>query len=261
MDSVCGLEAARWRIREAYTRCAYQLQESQEVWRLYLAFEEALLGSANVARDQQLEAVRHVYLARLKVPHAAIEGTFQAFSSFVTQHLPPHQYESEMSAANTLVAESRSLLRHREQFEDTLASLLRSGNLHAVGSRQDLDNFAAYCKPYLRWQSSRTARALRSKDKAAAQAELTLTCGLYERLIAHFGLHPPTTQREELVYYAGDVDGAEHYSKQFKRLSQERARCTYTARTAALLERLTLATDLWLDYIAVLTSSSRRMLR
>ncbi len=60
-ETVCGLEATRWRIREAYTRCAYQLQESQDVWKLYLGFEDALLGSNLVTRDQQLETVRHVY--------------------------------------------------------------------------------------------------------------------------------------------------------------------------------------------------------
>ncbi|SPO25121.1 uncharacterized protein UTRI_02775_B [Ustilago trichophora] len=256
-DSVCGVEAVRWRIREAYTRCAYQLQESQDVWRLYLAFEEALLTSSQVARDQQLETVRHVYLARLRVPHAAIDDTFQAFSSFVTQNLPPHQYESEMSAANMLVAESRATLRQREQFEDALASLLRPNNIHAVGSRQDLDNFATYCKPYLRWQMNRAARALRSKDKTHAQTELDLTCGLFERLIPHFGLHPPSTQKHELVYYSDDVETSEHYSRQFKRLSQEERDARTQQEQQLYSERLSLATDLWLDYISLLSSASR----
>ncbi|SPO32218.1 uncharacterized protein UTRI_02775 [Ustilago trichophora] len=256
-DSVCGIEAVRWRIREAYTRCAYQLQESQDVWRLYLAFEEALLASSQVARDQQLETIRHVYLARLKVPHAAIDDTFQAFSSFVTQHLPPHQYESEMSAANMLVAESRTIFRQREQLEDALQSLLSSGNIHAPGSRQDLDNFATYCKPYLRWQINRTSRALRSKDKAHAQTELDLTCGLFERLIPYFGLHPPSSQKHELVYYSDDVETSEHYSRQFKRLSQEERDARTQHEQQLYSERLSLATDLWLDYVSVLSSASR----
>lgn len=256
-EPVCGLEAVRWRIREAYTMCAYQLQESQDAWKLYLAFEEALLMSPHVSRDQQLETLRQVYLARLKVPHAAIDETFQAFSSFVTQHLPPQQYESEMTAANVLVAESKSFLRHREQFEDSLSSILCNNQLHAAGSRQDLDNFASNCKPYLRWQSNRTIRVLRSKDKAMAQTKLNLTCGLYERLIPHFGLHPPTSRREELIYYSGDVQGAEHYSRQFKRLSQEERDARIQQEQQLLAERLSLATELWLDYISVLTSSSR----
>ncbi|CBQ71022.1 conserved hypothetical protein [Sporisorium reilianum SRZ2] len=257
-ESVCGLEATRWRIREAYSRCAYQLQESQEVWRLYLGFEEAILASSPAAtRDEQLEAVRHVYLARLKVPHAAIDDTFQAFSSFVTQHLSPQQYESEMSAANGLVAESKAVLRQRERYEDSLASLFRNGPLHAAGSRQDVDNFATYCKPYLRWQTNRAARVMRSKDRAAAQTELDLTCALFERLIPHFGLHPPSTHKHELVYYAGDVHGSEHYSRDFKRLSPTEREARIQQEQQLFSERLALATDLWLEYISVLTSSAR----
>lgn len=257
-ESVCGLEATRWRIREAYSSCAYQLQGSQGIWKLYLAFEEAILASAQTAtRDEQLETVRQVYLARLKVPHASIDDTFQAFSSFVTQHLPPQQYESEMSAANVLVAESKAILRQREKHEDTLTSLLRTGRLHAAGSRQDLDNFAAYCKPYLRWQTKRAARVMRSKDKAAAQTELDLTCALFERLIPHFGLHPPSTHKHELVYYSDDVEGSEHYSREFKRLSPAEREARIQQEQQLFSERLSLATDLWLDYISVLTSAPR----
>lgn len=256
-ESVCGLEATRWRIREAYSRCAYQLQESQEVWKLYLGFEEGILASSQTSHDEQFETMRHVYLARLKVPHAAIDDTFQSFSSFVTQHMPPQQYESEMSAANMLVAESKAVLRQREQHEDTLASLLRPGRLHAAGSRQDVENFAAYCKPYLRWQTNRAARVMRSKDKAAAQTELDLTCALFERLIPHFGLYPPSTHKHELVYYSDDVDGSEHYAHDFKRLSAAEREVHVQQEQQLFSERLSLATDLWLDYISVLTSSSR----
>ncbi|SNX83560.1 uncharacterized protein MEPE_02267 [Melanopsichium pennsylvanicum] len=257
-QEICGIEAVRWRIREAYTRCAYQLQESQDVWKLFLAFEQLLLSSGQVAQDQQLETLRHVYLARLKVPHAQIDDTFQAFSSFVTNHLPPQQYEAEMSAANVLVAESRSIFRQREQYEDALASLFfRTGNLHTVNSRQDIDHFASYCKPYLRWQTNRAMRTSRSKDKALAQIELDLTCGLYERLLPHFGLHPPSSHKHELVYYSDDVSGSENYSRDFKRLTRAE-RDERTAQEQQLLtERLSLATDLWLDYISILTSAAR----
>ncbi|GAC98774.1 polyadenylate-binding protein [Pseudozyma hubeiensis SY62] len=256
-EAVCGLEATRWRIREAYTRYAYQLLESQDVWKLYLAFEEAVLASNLADREQQLEAIRHVYLARLKVPHIAIDITFQAFSSFVTQYLPPQQYEDEMSAANVLVAESKAIVRQREQHEDALTSLLRSGKLHAPGSRHDLDSFAAICKPYLRWQCGRATRAVRSKDKAAAQTELDLTCALFDRLIPHFGLHPPTTYKHELVYYSDDVSGSERYSRQLKRLSHEEREARTQQEQQLCTERLSLAEDLWLDYISVLTSSPR----
>uniref|UniRef100_V5ESA2 U4/U6 snRNA-associated-splicing factor PRP24 n=1 Tax=Kalmanozyma brasiliensis (strain GHG001) TaxID=1365824 RepID=V5ESA2_KALBG len=256
-EPVCGVEAVRWRIREAYTRCAAQLQESQDVWRLYLAFEEALLPSSLVAQDQQLETVRYVYLARLKVPHTAIDEIFQAFSSFVTKHLPPQQYENEMSAANVLVAESRAILRQREQHEDALASLFRAGKVHTAGSRQDLDHFAAYCKPYLRWQSGRAIRAMRSKDKAASQTELDLACGLFERLIPHFGVHPPSTHKHELVYYSDDVKASEHYAREFKRLSHEEREARTQQEQQLFSERHALATDLWLDYLSVLTSSHR----
>lgn len=254
---VLGVEAVRWRIREAYTRCAYQLQDSQDVWKLYLAFEESLLSSPQTAREQQLETIRHVYLARLRVPHAAIEDTFQAFSGFVTHNLPPQLYESEMTAANTIVAESRTILRQREQYEDTLTSLFRAGPTHVAGSRQDLDNFAAYVKPYLRWQSGRATRALRGKDKAAAQTELDLTCALYERLIPCFGLHPPSTHREELVYYAGDVEGSLHSSRQFKRLAPAEKGARTQQEQQLHSERLSLATELWLDYISILTSAPK----
>lgn len=256
-EAVCGVEAIRWRIREAYTRCAYQLQESQDVWKLYLGFEEMLLASTHVARDQQLETVRQVYLARLRVPHTAIDDTFQAYSSFVTQHLPPQQYESEMSAANVLVAESKAILRQREQHEDALATLFRPGQLHGTGSRQDLDGFAACCKAYVRWQSARAVRALRSKDKSAAQTELNLTCALFDRLVAHFGLHPPTTHKHELVYYSDDVSSSEGYPREFKRLGQAEREARIQQEQQLFSERHSLATELWLDYIAVLTCSPR----
>ncbi|KAJ1020089.1 hypothetical protein NDA16_004369 [Ustilago loliicola] len=171
--------------------------------------------------------------------------------------MPPQQYEGEMTAANSLVAESRNVLRQREQFEDSLTSLLRAGPTHGAGSRQDLDNFGAYIKPYLRWQSGRATRALRGKDKAAAQTELDLTCSLYERLIPYFGLHPPSTHRDELVYYSDDVQGSEHYPRQFKRFSQPEREARVQQEQQLYTERLALATDLWLDYISILTSAGK----
>ncbi|KAI3492104.1 hypothetical protein L1887_43393 [Cichorium endivia] len=198
-EAVCGLDAVRSRLREVYARCAYQLQESQSVWRPYLAFEEALLNSPHIARDQQVEAVT-----------TGVPGPAQG-----------------------------ACLRQRQQYEDALAPLLASGSVHVPGSRQDVDSFATYCKPYLRWQTGRAKRAARSKDRTA-HTELDLACALYERVIAVFGVHPPTTHREELVYYAGDLDGAAQSSKQWKRLSNAE-RAARTQQEEQLAERASVA--------------------
>ncbi|PWZ01579.1 hypothetical protein BCV70DRAFT_210771 [Testicularia cyperi] len=255
-EAVCGLDAIRSRVRDAYSRCAFMLQESQSVWQLYISFELAVLASGKLHSDQQVDIVRQIFLARLGIPHAELDQTFQAFSSFVTQHLPSQSYESEMSAANALFSEAKAIYSSREQYEDALARIdLRP--LHIPNSRQDLDLYASVWKRYLIWQQGRVNRAIQSKDKSAADIELDLTSSLYERAIARFGLHPPATQREEIYAYAQSSAALEEYGHQWKRLSSQEREARAQSEQQLLSERMTIAENLWSDYVTTLTSGSR----
>ncbi|SPO40354.1 uncharacterized protein PSFLO_05836 [Pseudozyma flocculosa] len=253
LQSILSVEAVRSAIRAAYTRCAYHIDESQLVWQLYLAFEQALLDSNHGDAAAQTETIKQAYLARLRVPHVCIDDTFQSYSRFVTNHLPAESYETELLAANKVFASSKKVLAEREQYEDSLAAL-RAYQKTAGVSRPDPATFATYWKPYLLWQQKAAARAARGKDKALAQTEQSLASGLYERAISQYGTYPPSPESDLQQWETEPPTAAwlakqTEWQKKVRKTDKEQQRAEAEQR---FYERTSIAEGLWQDYVSTL---------
>ncbi|KEI40381.1 uncharacterized protein L969DRAFT_621145 [Mixia osmundae IAM 14324] len=93
----------------------------QPIWRAYVAFEEGLLSHKRSL--DQTSRVANIYLERLAQPHAGIEDTFQAYSTFVSNFEDQGQYEDKMVAANAIVSAAKTSYSLRERYESRLTQL------------------------------------------------------------------------------------------------------------------------------------------
>ncbi|KAI8818501.1 uncharacterized protein EV422DRAFT_537284 [Fimicolochytrium jonesii] len=91
--------------------------ESATVWNTYRDFEAQLLDQ--LKSDEQRDRLRQMYLRRLQQPHAQLEETFSAYSTFESTW-DAANYEAQLVAANALVAATRLLLNAREPYENAL---------------------------------------------------------------------------------------------------------------------------------------------
>ncbi|KAK9369295.1 hypothetical protein V1509DRAFT_482863 [Lipomyces kononenkoae] len=113
---------------EAVNATGYSIPDSQEIWNIYRDMKASELR-ANPTPDN-IALLKRYYLARFKVPHAAIDQTFADYSSFITQH-ENQLYEKELIAANKIVSETRKLLADFQPYEDHLATSPIDANVWA----------------------------------------------------------------------------------------------------------------------------------
>ncbi|KAJ2935129.1 hypothetical protein H1R20_g1982, partial [Candolleomyces eurysporus] len=101
--------------------------------------------------------IEEMFQLRLKQPHSNSDDTFQAFSSFTTQHRSPTEYESVMVAASKVRGNSVKGYERREPLELALSQ-----------SNNSLESYASYI----------------TYERRAKNPDLLVTRGIYERAIA-----------------------------------------------------------------------------
>ncbi|KAK9451606.1 uncharacterized protein V1518DRAFT_369329 [Limtongia smithiae] len=97
---------------------AYAIPDSHIVWNTYRDFHMQKLKNTGSAENIQL--MKSLYLARLKIPHVAISETFSDYSTMITEY-DNKNYEKELVSANKIVHNSREILSRTQKFEDYLA--------------------------------------------------------------------------------------------------------------------------------------------
>jgi hypothetical protein len=93
------------------------LHESHLVWAVWLGWE------------QDAERVHGMYLERLKVPHTALQSTFDGYSSFCTANAP-NDYEARLVAA-TAASQSAKAVLFEKRFGKTRSDLEDGGDYGA----------------------------------------------------------------------------------------------------------------------------------
>ncbi|ODQ54656.1 hypothetical protein SAICODRAFT_77260, partial [Saitoella complicata NRRL Y-17804] len=160
---------------DAVRATQYHVAASSQIWKRYIEWKQGQLESSLMS----VADVRKLYLDRLAIPHLDLEGTFSNYSSFVSKYLEA-DYEVELVAANTIVANTRRLLHAREPFE---TSLKQSGN--------SAEAFAEY----IHFEFTRREHEIPELRKA-----------LYERTMA---AHPFSAGIwDEYVLYLIEVEGS-----------------------------------------------------
>lgn len=239
-DADLGSETVvRNALREAYGRCAWHTDASHAVWRMYLAFELAHLAAD--ASEARVDLIRHVYVARLQVPHREIDETFEAFSNFVSLHYAAEEYEPILAAANKHFAAAQHMWRERESHEDLIAA-----------PHSTYDAWA----PYLAWQVHRLKALRVARDKTHLAAEEELGAALYQRALHRFGMYPRGRDTADAAHLATpptpDVEKAAKARagrKSHKMLEKDRHQARVDARAFVAS-----AENLWLDYVTMVNT-------
>lgn len=235
--SLLGEANTRALIREANSRAAGELNWSHLVWDAYRDFE--LVHLAKAKTPDRIEAVKQVYLARLRVPHRTHEATAQAFSSFLSSHMPPDAYESTMSSLQKAYGAAKATWSSVEIYEDQVRSFSP-----ALGPAADDDASWQAWSTYLRAASSRR------------NADVDLVSALYERCVAFLGPAGALPSLEEEQHapepqWEATLKATRQKTNKTERQAQEQA------EKQALRQRRTRREDLWYLYLAFLMRVSK----
>ena len=225
--------ATRDALRELYGRCAWH-PESSRVWDIYMSYERGLLDQDK--SPERIKLVHDAYVARLGVPTAHLDETFEQFSSFVTVFLPAHEYEGVMSAANRPYAAAQRLWKERESFEDMLR-------------QATYDDWTRY----LAWQGRQIKSTRTARDKSALSSLEELGTTLYRRALYALGEYPRSSSAQDDIPL--DTPPTPEHERELKQ-HKVRKSSKMHARDAAneriqLRERLAPIEALWLDYYAL----------
>lgn len=110
---------------EAVQSTKHDLARSHEVWDKYMTVRFGDTGQQLSSTDAA--AAFELFQARLCVPHAEWQQTFQMFSSFVSANMPD-QYESIMSSTLKVSASAKEIWNERDTYESTLQEAQRRGD-------------------------------------------------------------------------------------------------------------------------------------
>ncbi|KDN36355.1 hypothetical protein K437DRAFT_229791 [Tilletiaria anomala UBC 951] len=220
-ETILGESAVRDALREAYSRVAYHLAESQTSWKAYLAFEMAYFRHDRSAARK--EVVKQAFISRLRVPHMQHDHTAQQLSAFVSNFLNPEEYEPIMAAASRGAAAAKEAFTQRERYEDRFAAAKFKGDFQAV-------------KPYLRWQVSQKP------------LDLLMTSALYKRAIFAFA-QPPTLTEDEIRN-----PPTPHFQAEVRegRAGKANYAAAKEAERQELAAKAAQAEGLWVDYLSFL---------
>lgn len=243
-DALLSTAAVRDALRDAYLRAAGHLTDSQRVWALYHQFELTHLSPS--PSSDEVSALHVMYLSRLRTPHTQIDATAQSFSSFVSRHLPPTDYESTMTDAYKLIVAAKEILSACEPHEQSLAVALASC-LPSSSAR-----WGAW-KPYTKWAAGSYITHMNRKNHGGFQLDTDSVCSIFERAAKDCGL-PPSCPEEMLANgQAPSTDGAIVAARGRESKSARLARQDQEAQ--ALQADINAAADMWKDYIAFLISA------
>ena len=153
-----GAEDTMWRIND-----------SHKVWNAYMAL--LLQDLSHTGSQEAMPHIRSLFDVRLQTPHADWDGTFQAFSSFVSTYYSA-DYEEIMVATNRKAVDAKSKWEAREGME---AELTRSQE-----SADTIAESMAFAN-YLQWE--------RTPEKRR-RVSVELTNALYQRAALRFPTQP-----------------------------------------------------------------------
>ncbi|PPR05354.1 hypothetical protein CVT24_007968 [Panaeolus cyanescens] len=158
LGDIFSTEWTRDAIHEVVEKSKIHLKQSSSLWELEKDWlMETLSNMPPAERQEWVEYVQQFFLTRLQEPHYNAEHTFQEYSTFTTNYLPPNQYETIMLSASKLKAQSVKFYERREGYESTLAQ-----------ENNSLDAFNQYI----------------GHERRVKNPDLLATQGIHERAIA-----------------------------------------------------------------------------
>lgn len=170
-DRLVAREVCSWQQmmsvwKEAIQDTQWRMSDSHLIWDRYT--EILLRELASSPSRDAINATRSHFLARLQIPHAKWDQTFQTFSSFVSQ-FDNSVYEDTMVSANRQGADAKLRYEVREALEQKLS--------HA-SENSDIEGEWGVFNEYLDWEMAQN----RKKNQFSFQ----LVNALYQRATLRF---------------------------------------------------------------------------
>jgi squamous cell carcinoma antigen recognized by T-cells 3 len=173
-DKLMAQEAFGWAEvvtvwKQAVADTQWRLNDSNLVWDAYITtlLEEHALSPTKV----KIEEIQDLFVNRLRTPHGTWDQTFGMFSTFVTQHDDPANYEDTMKKTMKLASEAKAKYAAREQYEFNVNKATQSGDKDA--------EWIAY-NEYLEFETGQNRRKL----------DIGLCRALFERVLIRQGTDP-----------------------------------------------------------------------
>ncbi|KIK69665.1 hypothetical protein GYMLUDRAFT_212399 [Collybiopsis luxurians FD-317 M1] len=157
LGELFSTEWTRLAITDIVNKGIGHITESHLLWDQLKDWELEILEASSASdRPLLVERCGALILERLGQPHARVEDTFQAYSSFTTNYKPPDQYESLLIAASKVKARTLKAVERRDQYENALNQ-----------NQNSLEAFAQYT----------------GYERRAKYPDLFTTSAVYERAI------------------------------------------------------------------------------
>lgn len=189
--------------------------------------------------------VEGLFLARLAIPHADIDDTYQLMSTFVTNALPSAVYEETMSNSAGLVGKSRAIIDACDPYEQ--------GVRHAEANKSDQASLIAAWKYYLRWAINKTEH---TKGKAGGSLfDVDSASALFERAIAQVGYPMQASSSAE----APSVEVQEIEAKERSKESRQDRESRVTRESQAMRDGQDACQGIWREYTELLVSDSHKV--
>lgn len=232
-NQLLGEENVRILVREAISRASGDMNWSHLLWNALRDFETFYLCKQK--SPERVEAVKQAYLSRLRVPHRTHEETAQAFSSFVSQFLPPDAYEKTMLSVQKAYGTAKALWFSVENYEDEIrASCTTTADVESVTHWQA---WSAYLK------------AMRSQR----QTDADLVSAVFERCIAFLGLPNALPSSEEDGHPPEPRWETDFKNSKLKLQREERFALEKSQRDS-LRQKRQRREGVFMDYLAFLTT-------
>ncbi|KAI1625609.1 nucleolin [Exophiala viscosa] len=181
-----GREVFEWNLvldtwTEAVESTKHDMAHSHEVWDKYMTFRFGDTSQKLSSTDST--AAFDLFQARLRVPHAEWQQTFQTFSSFVSANIPD-QYESIMASSLKDSVGAKEIWNDRDAYESTLQEAQRRGDQTLEYST--FDQYIVFERSEEeKARKPRNAKARRNQ-KEPASAGFDMVASLYARAELRF---------------------------------------------------------------------------
>ncbi|WWD05336.1 hypothetical protein V865_003409 [Kwoniella europaea PYCC6329] len=171
-------DTTRNMIKALYQRGEGLLDQSEEIWQIWLQWELGLLYNAS-NKQTQLEMIHTMFADRVKITHTNIDQTSSAYSNFCSQYCP-EEYEirmvesTESSRAAKMKLSEKRYGKTRSDFEEQLAYTT------------ELNAQISILLEYASWESD--PRARNNARGKGPQPDNQLTQNVYERAVSRYSL-------------------------------------------------------------------------
>ncbi|KIW37443.1 uncharacterized protein PV06_10483 [Exophiala oligosperma] len=185
-ERLVGREVFDWKLvldiwDKAIHSTKHDMAQSHEVWDKYMIVRFGDVGQKLSPADTA--SALDLFQARLRVPHAMWEQTFQSFSSFISANLPA-EYETIMSATLRESSTAKEIFAERDTFESALRQA--QDNADQALEYSTFDQYIVFERTEQEKVTKRRNIKGKRHIKVVENTEFDMVAALYARAVLRF---------------------------------------------------------------------------